>query len=58
MIVRTAADDAQGIHARIGERPWVAMYHAEGDMWRARIAPGNCAMAKFNHPRLAGHELR
>ncbi len=37
VIARTGSDDVQGIHARVGERPWVAMYHAEDGTWRAQI---------------------
>lgn len=37
VVVRTASQGVDGIHARIGDRPWVAMYHAEDDTWRARL---------------------
>ncbi|MGI5817911.1 MAG: CehA/McbA family metallohydrolase, partial [Armatimonadota bacterium] len=37
VVVRTASEEVSGIHARVGDRPWVAMYRADDDTWRARI---------------------
>ncbi|MBD3292724.1 MAG: hypothetical protein GF393_07340 [Armatimonadia bacterium] len=37
LVARIPLDDVQGVHARVGDLPWVPMFHADDGTWRATL---------------------